>query len=90
MNSKPKPLADLVDDDDAWQALDEIEDTRGNNAGRGKGKEYRPSWLPEGIEPILEELPKWNLLSEVLQEVEEETIRQETLRQPITGKFYLF
>ncbi|PWN19517.1 hypothetical protein BCV69DRAFT_284143 [Microstroma glucosiphilum] len=32
----------------------------------------RPWWLPPGIEPILEEQPKWQLLREVLDEVEQE------------------
>jgi DNA excision repair protein ERCC-4 len=37
----------------------------------------QPSWLPDGLVPVLEELPKWNLLATILQEIEEELLRQE-------------
>ncbi|GLB36876.1 putative ERCC4 domain containing protein [Lyophyllum shimeji] len=76
-------VIDLVDDEDAWQALDEIENGHAND--KGKQKETRPTWLPEGMEPVLEELPKWNLLAEILQEAEEEMLRHESLRKPITA-----
>lgn len=78
----PAPVIDLVNDEDVWDALDEAE-----NAGldKGKGKEERkPNWMPKEMEPILEELPKWNLLSEIIQEAEGEIIRQESLRRPLT------
>ena len=79
----PAPAIDLVNDEDVWDALDEAEN---GGLDKGKGKEERrPIWMPEGVEPILEELPKWNLLSEIIQEAEEEIIRQESLRQPITA-----
>lgn len=59
--------------------------------GKGNQKEQKLNWLPEGMDPVLEELPKWNLLSEILQEAEEEMIRQESLRKPITsGSFNPF
>ncbi|KAK0520363.1 DNA repair protein RAD16, partial [Tilletia horrida] len=32
----------------------------------------RPSWIPPGIEPVLDELPKWSLLKEVMEEIEAE------------------
>lgn len=32
----------------------------------------RPYWLPHGIDPVLEEQPKWHLLREVLDEIEQE------------------
>ncbi|PWN88390.1 DNA repair protein [Acaromyces ingoldii] len=32
----------------------------------------RPWWLPPGVEPTLEELPKWHLLREVLDEIEQD------------------
>jgi DNA excision repair protein ERCC-4 len=84
----PAPVIDLVNDEDVWDALDEAENV-GLNNGKGKGKEERrPIWMPEGLEPILEELPKWNLLSEVIQEAEEEIIRQESFRRPITAGEY--
>lgn len=36
-------------------------------------------WLPDGMEPVFEELPKWDLLADVLHEIEEEIMRQESL-----------
>jgi len=43
----------------------------GNNRSKGQ-HEQRPWWLPPGIEPTLEELPKWHLLREVLDEIEQD------------------
>lgn len=58
-------------DQDAWDVLDEIdEETR-------KEKEKRPAWLPPTMNPILEELPKWRLLVDVLDEIEVEIVRYE-------------
>jgi DNA excision repair protein ERCC-4 len=37
----------------------------------------RESWLPDGMYPVLEELPKWNLVAAVLDEIEEEIVLQE-------------
>lgn len=80
-------MIDLVDDEDAWDALDEIEGRRGTTfdgrQDKDKGKELakRPSWLPDGMDPVLEELPKWSLLADVLKEIEEEMMRQESLGQ---------
>jgi hypothetical protein len=75
----PPPVIDLVDiDDDEWAALDEA----GNEVGVkevDEATERRPVWLPEGMDPVLEELPKWTLLADVLQEIEEEIMRQESL-----------
>ena len=77
----PSPVIDLVDDHHAWEVIDELEWQTG--AGQGKrpntDKERRPFWLPDGIDPVLEELPKWTLLAEVLKEIEEELMRQEAL-----------
>ena len=42
--------------------LDEVQET--------SGKPLRPKWLPSNITPILEELPKWDLLAETLLEIE--------------------
>ncbi|KAG6865039.1 hypothetical protein C0991_005532 [Blastosporella zonata] len=75
-------VVDATDDDDAWAALDEIE-ALGTTVPNSK--ETRPSWIPRGMEPVLEELPKWNLLVEVLQEAEEEVLRQDSLRKTITA-----
>jgi DNA excision repair protein ERCC-4 len=30
----------------------------------------RPHWLPDNITPVLEELPKWEHLAEILTEIE--------------------
>jgi len=79
-------VIDLVDDEDAWDALDEAE---GRVGGKGKEKDHKPTWMPDGMDPILEELPKWNLLSEIILEIEEEIIRQQmVMRKPPTLGLY--
>lgn len=66
---QPSNVDNILDDQDAWDALDEVE-----------GRVKRPkAWIPDGMDPVLEELPKWELLSDVLQEIEEETLRQESI-----------
>lgn len=75
------PVIDFSIDDDAWDALDEIEG-RATDKGKGKQEDTRPKWLPDGMEPVLEELPKWDLLSEILLEIEGEIIRQQMNRKP--------
>ncbi|KAF9527873.1 hypothetical protein CPB83DRAFT_855339 [Crepidotus variabilis] len=84
-----KAIVDLTEDDDAWAALDEAEgnistaivsNNRGESSDKAKARVFRPSWLPDGMEPVLEELPKWSLMQDVLLEIEGETIRQESLR----------
>ncbi|KAF8649572.1 hypothetical protein AX16_005734 [Volvariella volvacea WC 439] len=88
---RPPPVIDLVDDEDAWQALDEVHGQVGTSVVKPQieQREYRPSWLPEGMEPTLEELPKWQLLADVLQEIESEIIRldmeQKARKIPIVG-----
>lgn len=86
VSSAPRknPVIDLTEDDDAWAALDEAEGIVGSSWDKGKAKETysRPSWLSEGIDPVLEELPKWNLLAEIILEAEVEMIRQEGLKKP--------
>ncbi|KAF8168566.1 hypothetical protein B0H34DRAFT_646899 [Crassisporium funariophilum] len=81
------PFIDLVDDEDAWAALDEAEGRVSTASEKGKGKKTisRPNWLPDGLEPVLEELPKWNLLSEILLEAEGEMIRQDAQKKPINA-----
>lgn len=84
MNPVPKAAAQVInladDDDEAWAALDEVEGrARGqagpSNKGKEKAKAPRKKWLPEGMEPVLEELPKWYLLADILHEIEGEAIR---------------
>lgn len=90
--SKSKPrVIDLVDDDeDAWDALDEVDGRIGVKAARTAGKDKK-SWVPEGMDPVLEELPKWSLLADILQEIEEEMMRQESLgRPPSACRCYIF
>jgi DNA excision repair protein ERCC-4 len=91
MSSVPKKVViDLADDEDAWDALDEAEGITNSIGDKGKGKEtdLRPKWLPDGLDPVLEELPKWHLLSEILLEAEGEIIRQENLKKPaLPGMF---
>ncbi|KAL6299457.1 hypothetical protein BKA93DRAFT_819892 [Sparassis latifolia] len=68
---------DVDEDEEAWAVLDEFE--QGSSAAKQPinvpDTPQRPSWLPEGMTPVLEELPKWNLLADVLQEIEEEMMR---------------
>ncbi|KAJ7274649.1 hypothetical protein C8J57DRAFT_1312429 [Mycena rebaudengoi] len=67
---------DADDDDEEWAVMDEI---------TGEVGEKRPKWLPHGLDPVLEELPKWALLAEVLQEAESDIMAMESLRrQPKT------
>ncbi|KAG6830412.1 hypothetical protein H0H87_008195 [Tephrocybe sp. NHM501043] len=77
-------VVDAVDDDDAWAALDEVEFSAPIGAD-ASSREARPSWIPRGMEPVLEELPKWSLLADILQEAEEEVLRQESMRKTLTG-----
>ncbi|KAG1908919.1 uncharacterized protein F5891DRAFT_1098557 [Suillus fuscotomentosus] len=91
----PKPTSSVpesqvidVDDEDAWAALDEAHGlTRSNNGDNGKKKEEKKPWVPDNMSPVLEELPKWDLLADVLQEIEEELMRQEAVstRPPTRG-----
>jgi DNA excision repair protein ERCC-4 len=72
-----------VEEEDAWDALDEIEGRVGVKSDKAKGKErereWKKPWVPDDMDPVLEELPKWSLLAEVLKEIEEEMMRQESL-----------
>lgn len=56
----------LEHNDDDWDALDDIEGTD------------KPKWVPRGMDPVLEELPKWSLLAEVLEEIEGEIVNIQT------------
>ncbi|KAJ2933241.1 hypothetical protein H1R20_g3808, partial [Candolleomyces eurysporus] len=76
------PVIDLVDDEDAWDALNEAEGIQIDKKGKGKEKkDRRPEWLPTGLDPILEELPKWDLLTQVLDEIEEEIVKLEMMKK---------
>ena len=76
------PVIDLVDDEDAWDALNEAEGIQVDKKGKGKEREdSRPRWLPAGLDPVLEELPKWDLLTQVLDEIEQEILRTEMMKK---------
>ncbi|OAX33888.1 hypothetical protein K503DRAFT_725243 [Rhizopogon vinicolor AM-OR11-026] len=93
---KPKSVPERqvidIDDEDAWAALDEAHGTTRSDSndkakGKEKEKEEKKPWIPDNMSPILEELPKWDLLADVLQEIEEEIMRQEAVstRPPTRG-----
>ncbi|KAJ3925851.1 MAG: hypothetical protein NXY57DRAFT_906565 [Lentinula lateritia] len=76
-------VIDLDDDDEAWDAVFELEGRpsearQSTNKGKGKATGKRPGWLPKEIHPVLEELPKWSLLAEILEEIEVEIVRLES------------
>jgi DNA excision repair protein ERCC-4 len=83
----PKPTVSVperqvidVDDEDAWAALDEVHGiTASKSRDNGNEKEKQKPWVPDNMSPVLEELPKWDLLADVLQEIEEELMRQEAV-----------
>lgn len=82
--AQTSPDVNPDEDEDAWEALYEMEGnvpstvggSRSSNAKETATK--RPEWLPEGMEPVLEEQPKLSLLADVLQEIEEEMMRLES------------
>lgn len=59
------------DMDEEYALLDEIE---GRGSGAGKSRDKRPYWLPHNMEPVLEEMPKWGVLADVLKEIDETII----------------
>ncbi|KAI0819608.1 hypothetical protein BC628DRAFT_1401839 [Trametes gibbosa] len=88
MNPVPRAAPQVVDlveeEENAWAALDEMEaeaggQARPSNKGKEKARPPRKKWLPEGMELVLEELPKWYLLADILHEIEEEVIRLDPL-----------
>lgn len=83
-SAQPTPIHD-IDDVDAWAALDEVEEIAGSaTAGTGmssaqsKERSTRKNWLPEGMDPVLEEMPKWTFVAAALQEIDEEMIRRQS------------
>jgi DNA excision repair protein ERCC-4 len=82
-------VIEIFDDEDAWEALEEVEGLIPRASATMSGKDHkksrpRPAWLPKNIEPVLEELPKWHLLAETLKEIEEEIMRQESLSSSVS------
>lgn len=62
------------EDEQAWEALDEIEGIVG---GRITSQGNNQSAWPNGLEPTLEEQPKWARLVDILNEIEEEIRSQQ-------------
>ena len=54
-------------------------EAEGPAGAKGKERETCLSWLPDGMEPVLEGLPKWTLLGDVLHEIGETIRRAPTL-----------
>ncbi|KAL5529182.1 hypothetical protein ACEPAG_5156 [Sanghuangporus baumii] len=76
---------DELDDEEAWAVLDEIERNQSGSVARNGNQKSpktrlkrRKKWVPEGMDPVLEELPKWSLFAEVLQEIEEVMVQMES------------
>lgn len=72
-------------DEEGWDALDEIHGIVGKSSGQNASRSRKvdkPFWVPHGMDPVLEELPKWTLLADILKEIEGEIIRQESLPPP--------
>lgn len=56
------------ENEEDWEALREAErDANGYPITHKKQSKW-----PEGVQPVLEELPKWKLLADVLEEIETE------------------
>ena len=74
------------EDEEAWEALDDIEGIVG---GRIAGQEKtQPAW-PKGLEPTLEEQPKWARLVDILNEIEEEIRSQQISGSWASEAFHL-
>jgi DNA excision repair protein ERCC-4 len=77
--SGPNKSREEEDDDDEEELLRLMEEQEREEENRRSGAEGTPKpptetrarrWLPPGVELVLEEQPKWLLLSEVLEEIE--------------------
>lgn len=67
-DKSPSNAAQADENEEDWAALREAEsDANGYPVVRKKQQKW-----PEGVEPVLEELPKWKLLGDVLEEIETE------------------
>lgn len=78
--SVPRDPLDMDEDEEAEEALREAERAERESTGFRAGPDGRRDWektrkgqmWPPGVEPVLEELPKWGLLASVLEEIEED------------------
>lgn len=75
-NNQTAPSMTGIEDEDeeGWDAVYQSEGRAAPSNKTGK----RPQWIPKEMEPVLEELPKWSLLSEILEEIEIEIVRMES------------
>lgn len=69
MTAKKKAPAGSTDDD--WAALDDVQGTTGDIESRSA--RWLP-WMPEEMQPVLEEPGKWSVLAEILLEAEQDII----------------
>ncbi|CAE6488441.1 unnamed protein product [Rhizoctonia solani] len=69
--------------DEEFAMLDEIEGRE--PGGRQPDRGQRPAWLPHTMEPVLEELPKWKVLADVLKEIDESIIANSMKHSPGTN-----
>ncbi|KAG9087354.1 hypothetical protein FS749_002971, partial [Ceratobasidium sp. UAMH 11750] len=69
--------------DEEWAVLDEMEGRSGTDRAKEKGA--RPNWLPHNMEPVLEELPKWGVLADILKEIDETVIANSMQHSPGTN-----
>ncbi|CAE7073980.1 unnamed protein product [Rhizoctonia solani] len=69
--------------DEEFALLDEIEGRQARS--RQPNQDSRPAWLPHSMEPVLEELPKWKVLADVLKEIDESIIANSMKHSPGTN-----
>lgn len=72
-----------AEDEDAWEALYEMEGITVSREPRTTKK--NPKWVPKGMDAVLEELPKWTLLADIIKEIEGERMREESTNQKLPG-----
>ncbi|CAD6905668.1 unnamed protein product [Tilletia controversa] len=58
--------------DSEMGGVDDAEEVEEEDEEKGPEDPTKPNWLPPRIEPVLDELPKWSLLKEVMEEIEAE------------------
>ena len=78
--------------EEAWNVLDEIEGRTpalsSLTPNDYKEAEGWKEWMPSGMEPVLEDLPKWKVLSDILDEIEQTMVNHPT--SACTSIFFLF
>lgn len=80
----PAPGATEDGTEEEWEALRSSETSSSSCSSRTAAatRDRRRSTWPKGIHPVLEEQPKWLLLSEVLEEIENEVIYGTAAKKP--------